>query len=260
MLYWSRIGSRVLQVRLCGFRHISTSGFCIRTSRASFIAFLPISCVRYRVSRPLRLRLTLNDARWRYFRFWWVLRVRLWFSPYFYFRFERSASWVSFIAVFGRPLQVTVRPMLLTILLSVLSVTLVYCGQTVGWIRMPLSTEIGLGPGDIVLDGDPTQLPHRKGRSSPHFSGHVYCGQTVAHISNCWGLVWLSIEKRKFCHLSPWSLTMTLIPELDLDRVKMNQCAKHLGQRSFPSTVIVRTQTHTADRLHSADHKVVNKD
>jgi len=27
--------------------------------------------------------------------------------------------------------------------------------QTVGWIKMPLGTEAGLGPGDIVLDGDP---------------------------------------------------------------------------------------------------------
>ena len=34
--------------------------------------------------------------------------------------------------------------------LSVLSVTLMYCGQTVGWIKMPLDTEIGLGPGHIV--------------------------------------------------------------------------------------------------------------
>ena len=36
-----------------------------------------------------------------------------------------------------------------------LSVTLVYCGQTVGWIKMPLGTEVGLGPGDIVLNGEP---------------------------------------------------------------------------------------------------------
>jgi len=30
--------------------------------------------------------------------------------------------------------------------LSFLSVTLVYCGQMVGWIRMPLDVEVGLGP------------------------------------------------------------------------------------------------------------------
>ena len=29
------------------------------------------------------------------------------------------------------------------------------CGQTAGWIKMPLSVEVDLGPGHIVLDGDP---------------------------------------------------------------------------------------------------------
>ena len=39
--------------------------------------------------------------------------------------------------------------------LSVLSVTLVYYGQTVGCIKMKLGTEIGLGPGETVSDGHP---------------------------------------------------------------------------------------------------------
>jgi len=34
--------------------------------------------------------------------------------------------------------------------LSCLSVTLVYCDQTVGWIKMKLGMEVGLGPGHIV--------------------------------------------------------------------------------------------------------------
>jgi len=46
----------------------------------------------------------------------------------------------------------------------------VYCGQTVGWNKMPLGMEVGLGPGHTALDGDP---------APPHFSAHVYCGQTV---------------------------------------------------------------------------------
>jgi len=46
-----------------------------------------------------------------------------------------------------------------------LSVTLVYCGQTVGWIKMPLGMEVGLGPGHAVLDGDPA--PPRKGAQEP---------------------------------------------------------------------------------------------
>ena len=29
----------------------------------------------------------------------------------------------------------------------------VRCGQTAGWIKMPLCTEVNLGPGDVVLDG-----------------------------------------------------------------------------------------------------------
>jgi len=37
--------------------------------------------------------------------------------------------------------------------LSVLSVTMVYCGQTVGLIKMkmPLGMEVGLGPGHIMI-------------------------------------------------------------------------------------------------------------
>jgi len=31
----------------------------------------------------------------------------------------------------------------------------VCCGQTAGWIKMPLRREVDLGPGDTVLDGDP---------------------------------------------------------------------------------------------------------
>jgi len=38
---------------------------------------------------------------------------------------------------------------------------------------MPLGTEVGLGSGDIVLDGDPA--PPKKGHS-PKFSAHAYCG------------------------------------------------------------------------------------
>jgi len=42
------------------------------------------------------------------------------------------------------------------VFLSVLSVCdVVYCGQMVGWIKMPLGVEVGLGPGHIVLDWDP---------------------------------------------------------------------------------------------------------
>ena len=51
--------------------------------------------------------------------------------------------------------------------LSCLSVTLVYCGQTVGWIKMKLGTQVGLGTGNIVLDGDPAPPP--QGGTAPNF-------------------------------------------------------------------------------------------
>jgi len=47
----------------------------------------------------------------------------------------------------------------LSVLSVCLSVTLVYCGQTVGWIKMKLGVKVGLGPGRIVLDGDPALAP-----------------------------------------------------------------------------------------------------
>jgi len=47
--------------------------------------------------------------------------------------------------------------------LSVLSVTLVHRGQTVGWINMKLDMVVGLG--DFVLDG--SSLPPKKGYSPP---------------------------------------------------------------------------------------------
>jgi len=50
--------------------------------------------------------------------------------------------------------------------LSVLSVTLVYCGQTAGLIKISLGTDLGLGPGYTVLEGDPAP-PTERGASSP---------------------------------------------------------------------------------------------
>ena len=68
----------------------------------------------------------------------------------------------------GRPLQVTVHPMLRDRCPVCLSVTLVYLrGQTAAWIKMPVGNEVGLGPGDIVLDG--AQFPLQKRGTAPKF-------------------------------------------------------------------------------------------
>jgi len=50
----------------------------------------------------------------------------------------------------------------------------VYCGQTAGWIKIPLGMKVGLSQGDFVLDGDPAPL-HQKGAEplSPIFGPYL---------------------------------------------------------------------------------------
>jgi len=78
----------------------------------------------------------------------------------------------------------TVRPMLSDHCLYVLSVTLVYCGQTVGCIKVKLGMEVGLSTSHIVLDGDwGHSSPPPKGTALPQFLAHVCCGQTAGWIN-----------------------------------------------------------------------------
>ena len=56
-----------------------------------------------------------------------------------------------------------------------------YCGHTAGWIKMALGMKVSLGPGHIVLDGDPASPPPKRGHS-PQLSAHFYCGLTVGCI------------------------------------------------------------------------------
>jgi len=78
----------------------------------------------------------------------------------------------------------TVQPMLSDSCLSCLFVCLRrWCtvhGETVGWIKMNLGMQVGLGPGHIVLDWDPAPPP-LKGQS-PQFSAHICCCQMGARI------------------------------------------------------------------------------
>jgi len=64
----------------------------------------------------------------------------------------------------------------------VLSVTLVYCGQALGRMEMKLgmhAVQVDLGPGHIVLDGDPAvSSPTPKGHS-PQFSADMSGGQII---------------------------------------------------------------------------------
>jgi len=45
----------------------------------------------------------------------------------------------------------------------------VRCGQTAGWIKMSIGMQVGLGPSDIVLDGDPAAPPEKGAEPPPNF-------------------------------------------------------------------------------------------
>ena len=42
--------------------------------------------------------------------------------------------------------------------------------------------------------GHSSPPPCERGTAAPHFSADVYCGETVAHLSNCWALVCISFS------------------------------------------------------------------
>jgi len=50
---------------------------------------------------------------------------------------------------------------------------------------MPLSTEVDVSPGHIVLDGDPAPLPPAKGAQQPPSFRPMSIVATIAHLSYC---------------------------------------------------------------------------
>jgi len=100
-------------------------------------------------------------------------------------------------AVFGRLFVKQFALFYQTVVCPVLSVTLVYCGQTVRQIKTKLGTQVGLDPGHIVLDGDPAS-PSPKGHSVPQFSAHICCGQMAAWIKISLGMELLGLGRGDF--------------------------------------------------------------
>jgi len=43
------------------------------------------------------------------------------------------------------------------------------CGQTDGWIKIELGTEVGLSTGDFLVDGDPVPLSKKGAEPVPNF-------------------------------------------------------------------------------------------
>jgi len=99
-------------------------------------------------------------------------------------RFVESIYMLVNNLIFGRPFvkrfALCYRTVACLSVLSCLSVTLVYCSQTVGWIKMKLGMEVDPSSGHIVLDGNPAPLQKRG--TAAKFSAHVRCGQTAGCI------------------------------------------------------------------------------
>ena len=95
-----------------------------------------------------------------------------------------------------------------------LSVTLVYCGQTVGQIKMKLSIQVGLGSGHIAFDGNPGPLPERG--TAPQFSARICCGQMA---------VWIKMSLGTEVGLSPG--------DIGLNGTKPPSPKKGRGPRNF---------------------------
>ena len=104
--------------------------------------------------------------------FSYILRsyILLWLWLYFTFRLVIVVISTLQVQIFGRPFVKRFIICYRTVLSVCLDVTLAYYGQMVGWIKMKLDVEIGLGPCDIVLDGDPAPPP-QKGGTAPSIFG-----------------------------------------------------------------------------------------
>ena len=55
-------------------------------------------------------------------------------------------------------------------------------------MKLVLGTEVGLSPGDFVLDGDPVPFPQKGVEPPPQFLAHFYCGQTTLCIKMSLGM------------------------------------------------------------------------
>jgi len=61
-----------------------------------------------------------------------------------------------------------------------------YCGQTTGCTKMPLGMELGLSPGDFVLDGNPAPSPKRGRSPSPIVGKFLLCPNGLMHHNATW--------------------------------------------------------------------------
>jgi len=90
----------------------------------------------------------------------------------------------------------------------------VRCGQTAGWIKMPLGREVGLGPGDTVRWGPSSPL---KGVQPSNFRPMSIVAKTVVYLRCCSALVVFEMNT-----LTHFSVTITSTEKSACSRVHSN--------------------------------------
>jgi len=124
---------------------------------------------------------------------------------------------VNYVSVFGRPFvkrfALCYQTVVCLSVLSCLSVTLLYCGQTVGQIKMKLGMQVGLGPGHIVLDGDPAPPPPKGYSSHPIFGPYLLWPNGCMDQDATFFVMWHSLAAT-FRHISkPYSYSHLFITD-----------------------------------------------
>jgi len=105
----------------------------------------------------------------------------------------------------------------------------VYCGQTAGWMKTPLGTEVDLDPGHIVLDGVPAL---RKMGTAALFSAHVCCGHghpSQLLLSSCITVVYAVIACLSVC----LSVTSRCSTETGKRGITLRHTIAHAGTLLF---------------------------
>jgi len=116
-----------------------------------------------------------------------------------------------------------------------------YCGQTTRCTKMPLGMDVGLIPGDIVLDGDPVLPPQQRGQSLlPIFGPFLLCPNGWMHRDATWQSKLLRHGVR---HYSEKHLLSRRYSHKNTS-IKIN----HISKRS------VKTKNHKHDNLSEFRH------
>jgi len=93
----------------------------------------------------------------------------------------------------------------------------VYCGQTAGWIKMPLGRQVGLSQSDCVSLGPRSPLP--KTGAEPPIFGRVYCGETAG---------WIKMPLGAEVGLGPGHIVLDGDPALPSPKVHSPQSSAHM--------------------------------